>query len=218
MRDWRGNLRGGEKFSIMRIMDDAELTSILHAKMSSARGGKRPSTPFTIGEPRILDESDLGELVSPSTLNSAPAPLQRLRSTHHRLAQLVAEGMKAAEISLITGYSQSRISILKSDPAFQELVSHYENQKDAVFLDVQERLADLGLTATEELRERLEESPESFTVKELLEVQASALDRSVAPKKSSMKTETNVTLSWAQLVEETWKKDKTIDVTPSEVK
>jgi hypothetical protein len=164
-------------------MTSSDLTSILTAKLSPARGGRKPSAPLFIGEPRELTEDDLKELVNPTALNSAPSQLQRIRSTHHRLAQLVAEGRKGTEISLIMGYSQSRISILQSDPAFQELVAFYKNQQQAIFLDVQERLKDLGLAATEELRERLEENPGGFTVRDLLEVQTKAFDRSVAPPK-----------------------------------
>jgi hypothetical protein len=164
-------------------MTSSDLTSILTAKLSPARGGRKSSAPLFIGEPRELTEDDLKELVNPSALNSAPSQLQRIRSTHHRLAQLIAEGRKGTEISLIMGYSQSRISVLQSDPAFQELVAFYKNQTAAVFLNVQERLADLGMAATEELRERLEENPGKFTHRDLLEVQKSAFDRSIAPPK-----------------------------------
>jgi len=104
-------------------MTSSDLTSILTAKLSPARGGRKPSAPLFIGEPRELTEDDLKELVNPTALNSAPSQLQRIRSTHHRLAQLVAEGRKGTEISLIMGYSQSRISILQSDPAFQALIA-----------------------------------------------------------------------------------------------
>jgi len=164
-------------------MNGSDLTTILNAKISPARGGRKPSAPLTIGEPRELTAADLEELINPSELNSAPSPLQRIRSTHHRLAQLVAEGRKGTEISLIMGYSQSRISILQNDPAFQELVAFYKNQQAAVFLNVQERLADLGMAATEELRERLEEDPSQFTHRDLMELQKTTFDRSIAPPK-----------------------------------
>ena len=164
-------------------MNDSDLTTILSAKISSARGGRKPSAPLFIGEARELTESDLKELQTPSELNTSTPQIQRIRSTHHRLAQLIAEGRKGTEISLIMGYSQSRISILQSDPAFQELIAFYKNQQTAIFLDVQSRLADLGMSATEELRERLEENPGDFTVNQLLDVQKAAFDRSIAPPK-----------------------------------
>jgi hypothetical protein len=164
-------------------MNSSDLTTILNAKISPARGGRRPAAPLTIGTPRELTEEDLSELENPTPLGTAPPVIQRIRSTHHRIAQLVAEGRKGTEISLIMGYSQSRISILQSDPAFQELVAFYKNQQNAIFSNVQERLADLGMAATEEIRERLEENPGNFTTRDLLEVQKAAFDRSIAPPK-----------------------------------
>ena len=89
-------------------MDDSELLAIMSSKLSPARGGRRRAAPFTVGTPRELTEADLAELIHPSSVNSAPGPVQKLRSTHHRLAQLLATGTKQVDASLITGYSQSR--------------------------------------------------------------------------------------------------------------
>jgi hypothetical protein len=49
--------------------------------------------------------------------------VKRLRHAHHRLALLIATGMQDSEVSIITGYSLSRIGALKADPAFRDLVS-----------------------------------------------------------------------------------------------
>jgi hypothetical protein len=187
-------------------MDDSELLAIMSAKISPARGGRRPSAPLTIGTPRELTEADLSELIHPSSVNSKPLMTQKLRSTHHRLAQLIASGMKQVDASLITGYSQSRISTFMQDPGFLELVANYKNQKDAVFVDAQERLAALCITATEILQERLEENPEGISVRELNEIISETGDRSIAPKKNTTKIDQNVTLSWANIVEESIKK------------
>jgi hypothetical protein len=54
----------------------------------------------------------------------APAVL-RFRDAHHRLARYLALGLRDYEVSAVTGYSLSRISILKSDPAFENLISIY---------------------------------------------------------------------------------------------
>lgn len=48
---------------------------------------------------------------------------KRLRHAHHRLALLVATGLPEHDISVMTGYSLSRIQTLKADPAFKELIS-----------------------------------------------------------------------------------------------
>jgi hypothetical protein len=104
--------------------------------------------------------------------------LLRIRHAHHTLARLIAEGKKDIEISAITGYSPSRISILKGDPAFADLVAYYTSQVEAIFVDVHERLKTLTVEAIEELATRLEENPESFTSRDLLLVAELAADRS----------------------------------------
>ena len=190
------------------LMDDAELMAIMAAQLKPTRGGGRPSTPFTVGTPRELTEADLGALIHPEPMGSKAAPIQRIRSTHHRLAQLIADGLRQVEVSLITGYSQSRISQLLVDPAFQELVAHYRNQKEAVFIDAQARLADTGITALEIIRDRMEENPDSLQVRELLEVMSQTLDRSIAPKRSETKIDGNMSFSWAKIVEESIKQVK----------
>jgi len=118
--------------------------------------------------PDMTSKSALGH--QPPPITSKPPPLKRLRETHHRLAQLLAEGRKSVEISRITGYSQSRISILQNDPLFSGLLADYQDQNRAAFVDVARRLEALGLSAMEEIRDRLEMDPEGFSNKELLGV------------------------------------------------
>lgn len=124
-------------------------------------------------ETRSLRATDL-EISGPTQVAS---PLIRIRTRHHLLAQLLAEGRGNAEAGLLTGYSASRISILKADPAFVELIEHYRTQVEAKYVSVHERLACLGLNAIEELQERLEEDAEGFSKRELMDVAALALDR-----------------------------------------
>lgn len=132
---------------------------------------------------RDLTAADLSDIgASP---NAVVRPLARIRNTHHQLAKLLAEGRKQVECAAITGYAQSTISILLHDPAFQELLAYYTTQKEAVYLDVHQRLAQLGLTAVEELQERLELSPEKFSNEMLNKIMESTMDRSVAPARGS---------------------------------
>lgn len=72
---------------------------------------------------RSLTPSDLLKLKDPK--GSKPSPVLRFRDSHHRLARCIALGFSDVRISGMTGYSQSRISILKSDPAFQDLIEVY---------------------------------------------------------------------------------------------
>jgi len=151
----------------------------------SARG--RKAEPLSMAYLRDLNAGDVDQILNPPEQGVTTRPLVKLKSAHHTLAKLMAEGIKMVEASAITGYSLSRISILKNDPAFNELVHYYSQQKEQIYLDVHERLAKLGMSAAEELQERLEDDPDSFTVKELREVMSDALDRSSAPSKGMPK-------------------------------
>lgn len=125
---------------------------------------------------RDLAESDVSALRSGAGPGLPANPLARLKHTHHLLARLIAEGRKQVEISLITGYSPSRISVLKDDPAFKELVSYYAEQAEAIYANVHERRAQLGLSAIEELQERVDTDPQSFSNRELMELVETTLD------------------------------------------
>lgn len=134
-----------------------------------SRGRPRHQTP-DITVVRSLNEDDLPLLANPPPLNSTAPSIQSLRATHHQLAQLLVRGTSESEASLITGYSLSRISILKSDPTFAELLANYSVQRDLAFADTLDRMRVLGLSALDELQERLESSPEKWTNREVMEM------------------------------------------------
>lgn len=110
--------------------------------------------------------------------------IQKIRAPHHAIAKLVAEGRKAVEIARITGFSQNRICLLQNDPAFQELVHHYTDVNQTCYINAHERLAQLAVTAAEELQERLIEKPQQVSTREVLDIMTAAMDRSVAPSQS----------------------------------
>jgi len=137
--------------------------------MPSARGGRKPSAPLDLEVIRELKTGDL-ETILTSPKAGTGVTLAAIRHGHHLLAQALAKGCKPGEASLITGYSPSRISILQSDPAFAELISHYKSLVDERFTEVAERMKALGLSAMDELQERLEVNPEGFTNREMMEL------------------------------------------------
>jgi hypothetical protein len=153
----------------------------------------RAQRPLTAESVRDLRESDLA-LLSSERGTRAP-PIQKLRDRHHSLARALASGMRDHEASAITGYSASRISILKADPTFQELLAGYQSQSDTVFADFVTRASGLAVEAVKELHDRLEEDPESFTHGQLLEVVKTVADRSGnAPVQRSVSVGVNVDL------------------------
>lgn len=110
--------------------------------------------------------------------------LNRIRHNHHHVARLVAEGRSYTEISVLTGFSPGRVGTLVNDPAFDELVTYYREQHDEIYADVHRRIAELGLSAMDEIQERLEEAPEKFSVGQLMDLMKDAMDRTLAPNKS----------------------------------
>lgn len=128
---------------------------------------------------RLITDEDLGEGGS----GAATPALQNLRPSHHTLARLMAKGLKQVDVSAITGFSQSRISILKRDPAFGELLEHYAGQVEAVNVELLEKVKLLAGDALAELHGRLDTDPEGFSNGALLELVKASLDRSgVGPK------------------------------------
>jgi len=134
-----------------------------------ARGSKSP-LPLAIEIVRALSPEDVPLLSKPPAVGSQAPTIQALRASHHQLAQLLARGMPATEASLVTGYSLSRISILKSDPTFIELLANYTTSREIAFADTLERMRILGLSTLDELQDRLESDPARWSNRELMEM------------------------------------------------
>lgn len=113
----------------------------------------------------------------------AKAPgLKALRASHHNLAKLLSEGHSDADVSLMTGYCPSRISILKADPAFKELLAHYRDRADELSVSAHGRIQALTIDTLETLHERLRESPEDISTNDLRQMAEMGLDRIGLPK------------------------------------
>lgn len=151
--------------------------------------GEPHSGPPVTKEPlyiRDLTAEDIASLSKRAAYGSQPGQLiQKLRAPHHTLARLVAEGKKHPECSVITGYTVEYIVMLERDPAFQELVAYYRDNVSAVYMNVHERLANVGAMALEIIQERMSDPDKvkTMTTGQLREIMNDALDRSVAPSK-----------------------------------
>lgn len=128
---------------------------------------------------RELDDCDVA-LMAEEKGSKAPA-LKRLSERHHALARCLAGGMAEAEAAITCGYVLSRVSILKADPAFQELLTFYRADVESKYLDMHGVLAGLSLDAAMELRERLEEDAQAdekkIGVGQLIELTKLGADR-----------------------------------------
>lgn len=124
---------------------------------------------------------------------SLPAPratLKQIRHNHHQLAQLLAQGTSQVEASRLTGYNNAYICVLESDPTFKELVSYYTSQRELAFVDVVERMRSLGLSTLDELQNRLETDPNSYSNRELMEQAELTLIKPMAASRGEIKPQT----------------------------
>jgi len=125
----------------------------------------RAVRPLTAVAVRPLTQSDLAKLKVERGVK--PVQLQRIRDSHHFLARYLALGATPAEASATTGYSTVRISILLTDPAFQELLSFYRDHRNEKYFNAkthfEERLMANMLTAESILTERMEDDPEKLS-------------------------------------------------------
>ena len=139
----------------------------------------RASQPLTAVQVRELDSTDMSLLTE--VRGTKPPPLKRLSERHHALARCLASGMEDADAAITCGYVASRVSILKADPAFQELLAFYRQDVNSKYLDMHGVLAGLSLDAAMELRERLEADAQAdektLSVTSLIELTKLGADR-----------------------------------------
>lgn len=179
-----------------------------------------------MGESHTETSGEVISLVKPfsaddlSTLSVAQpaAPvLKQIRDHHHRLAWMVAKGMRTGEIAKILGMSISRVSILKSDPAFRQLVEAYRKRCDEIeeeeFRDVTAIRAHNEFLALQEVNDRLEHAPETFSVRDLIDIAADNADRNGNPKLSRTHS-TNVSYNLADALAASQRRVLTLSASP----
>ena len=145
--------------------------------MTDVKTKGRKMSPLELEILGSITEQDILERTEGALVSSEAPTLSRIRGIHHEIARQLASGLTPAEVSAITGYSLSRISILQGDPSFKELLAFYKNKSDEVFVDVRKRMAVLGLDAANELADRLETKPETLSNSQLIEITKASLDR-----------------------------------------
>lgn len=147
---------------------------------------------------RELVEGDIASLSEER--GTQAAPIKKLRERHHALARSLASGMSQEDAAIACGLTASRVSILKSDPAFKELLNFYRKDLDNTYRTLHEKLAGVASDAVDELSERLEEAPETLTTGQLMEVVKLGADRT-GHGPSSSTTNVNVNVDMASKLE-----------------
>jgi len=150
-------------------------TMKLDLNLAPRSGAGRKAIPLEFEVVRPIDAADLELLSQPAS--TKPSQLKRLSDRHHSLARLLASGTPDDECAAIVGYTQSRVSVLKADPSFQELLSLYRKEVKTEFATSLEHMAGLSRDAILELRDRMEEEPGKFTNNELRALATELSDR-----------------------------------------
>lgn len=178
---------------------------------------KKDVTAMVVGD---IELDDLNTLQTER--GTKPPKIAKLRDRHHALARALAAGMGEGEAAILCRYSGSRVSILKNDPAFMELVAFYRKATDEKFYDMAERMAGLGSDAIDELTDRLEENSEDFTTSQLVDIATRMADRT--GHGVSTKTDVNVKVGISQRLADARERankvrfpqdESVIDITPN---
>lgn len=135
----------------------------------------RAKKAFSAEVERELGLDDVASLLDERAV--AAPQLVQLRERHHALARHIAEGRKPGEAAILCRYSQSRMSVLLADPAFQELVQHYTQVVNHEFVDFQAKLAELALDAASILQSRMEDDPDKMSDALVLQIVQVGADR-----------------------------------------
>jgi hypothetical protein len=168
----------------MSVVDQLDMTPRL-----AGRAPKGLSVDYV----RDIGAADIALLATERSVQ--PSTIKRLRDRHHQLARCLAQGMSNAEASAITGYDPSRISILKGDPTFQELLELYREHENVQLAEFQRRASTVTLTALENLQDILEDEENPATFDQNLAAVKTLADRTGhAPIARSVNTQVNVEL------------------------
>jgi hypothetical protein len=173
----------------------------------------RSALPLLYSTGRALSLDDIIALRVERSVQKPPSAVKRLSERHKNLARMVAMGRSNAECAAITGYTESRISILKSDPAFKDLVRLYKEETDIEVQSLTEKMVGASHLALDILIDRLEDEPEKFSATQLLSVQNALADRS-GHGVSTTSTNLNIHVGLADRLEKARNRIKTINATP----
>lgn len=163
---------------------------------------QRLAKPRPIEGVRELTRDDLATLREP---RANVLITKTLRDSHHRVARLLAMGLRPGEVASRTGYSNQRISTLSKSPAFQELIAGYRKMADDAFLESQDDFYDIAfanmLKAERMLSDKLDDADaagETLPTRDLIAISRDAADRFGYGKHTSS---TNLNVDFAAKLE-----------------
>jgi len=134
-------------------------------------------------------------LPAPTSETKQP-PLRRITERHKQLARILALGTPNNVAAALTGMTAPRVSVLRSDPSFKELIAYYSGQADEQFVSHQEQIYEklslVSKMAADKLLDFLEEDGtdgEPLTMEQVQSVLTSGVDRlGFSPKAQTPKS------------------------------
>lgn len=153
----------------------------------------RIAKPIRVLSVRPLTRDDLACL---KEKRIGPPKVQQYRDVHHRVARLVAAGLRDGDIARMTGYSPNRVNQFKADPAFMQLVSEYRGKVDEAYVNSQDEFYNTSTSnmlraerMIEEHLDKAEDEGDLIPIKTLLQVTADRADRFGYGKHQTQTTE-----------------------------
>jgi hypothetical protein len=158
-------------------------------------------------EVRDLVPADLAALRPEAGRADLSTP-QQFRDTHHRIARLVASGLRLTEVAERTGFSYGRVTMLSKSPAFQSLVDFYREKVAEAFVQAEldfhadaTRVRTKALRHVEEHFDRADEADEIVPLRLALATVEATADRTGYGKQS---TKFNVNTDFAKALEQAY--------------
>jgi len=163
--------------------------------------GRLPRVKLEIGAIRSLTVDDLDCLREKRTTPT----VHRFRDPHHRLARLLASGVRPKDAAEACGYSIARVYILHSDPSFMDLMAKYRADIHEEWIGGEgERYSMANEVNVKALRtiaehfDKAEEEGELIPLDKALRVFSDTADRTGLVKKSTV---TNINVDFAKNLE-----------------
>ena len=110
--------------------------------------------------------------------------IEQYKESHHAVAKMFACGMVPAMIRRQTGYSMRRLTLLWSDPTFQELIAHYRARVEEKWEQNVDAYTDLAvgnmIAAERQISDKLAEADdlgETLPTRELIAIASDRADR-----------------------------------------
>lgn len=159
----------------------------------------RPAKSPSVDSVRDLTAADLRGLVRTKVYGK----VKKFRDSHHMLARLFAMGLRPGEIAEEVGYSKVRVSTLQTDPAFQELIAHYQSLVDESFSEKAdeyfETVSSNRRIAARLINDKLNDAePDDVSFRELVMIHSDSADRTGYPKRQ---VAINVNTDFASLLD-----------------